>query len=169
MLIDIKLLEQGAEDRAGVECGFRCRARFFFAFSSLHYRRQILPEELSPIHNPSRAHMEEIHGQAAVLEVVTEDIRIVALLGGCDPLLLLELVHGRELIAQARRRLKLLGLGRGQHPRRQRPLQFRVPSLQEELCVAYRLAVCFRRGESLYARPQAAVNVVLQAGPRMVA
>ena len=46
--------------------------------------------------------MEEIHGQAAVLEVVAENVGVIIELGGGDALLFLELVHGGELVAQAR-------------------------------------------------------------------
>jgi len=41
--------------------------------------------------------------------VIAKDVGIVALLGCCDALLLLELMHGGELIAQAGRGFKLLG------------------------------------------------------------
>ena len=48
-------------------------------------------------------------------------------------------------------------------------LQFGVAAFEEKLRVAHCFGVDFRRGQSLDARAQAAVNVVLQAGARMVA
>ena len=75
--------------------------------------------------------MKEIHGEAAVFEVISENVRIVILLSRSDALFLLELVHGGELIAQAGRSFKLLSLGSSHHARRERALQLRVPALEK--------------------------------------
>ena len=80
--------------------------------------------------------MEEIDGQDAVLKVVAEDVGIVVLLGGGDALLLLELVHGGELVAQARGGFKLLGLGGRHHARGQRAFQLGVAAFEKQLRVA---------------------------------
>ena len=113
--------------------------------------------------------MEEIHREAAVFEVIAEDVGVVVELGRGDALLFLELVHGGELVAQARRGFELLGFGSGHHARGEGALQFRVAALEKELRVADGLLVGLGRGEAFDAGSQAAVNVVLQAGAGMVA
>ena len=131
--------------------------------------RQILPEELAAVDDFAGAHVEEIHGQAAVFKVIAEDIGIVALLGGGDALFLLELMDGGKLVAQARGGFKLLGLRGGHHARSERAFQFGVAAFKKQLRVAHCILVDLRRGESLNAGAEAAVNVVLQAGARMIA
>ena len=113
--------------------------------------------------------MEEIYGQAAVLKVVAEDVGVVVLLGCGDALFLLELVHGGELVAEARGGFELLGFGGGHHARGERALQFGVAAFEKKLRVADGVLVGVGGSESLDAGPEAAVNVVLQAGAGMVA
>ena len=79
---------------------------------------QILPEHLAPVHDLSRAHVKQVHGQHLVLIVEAEDIGI-AIVGGGDALPVLRLAHGDELIAQPRCQLKLHGLCRSLHARGQ--------------------------------------------------
>ena len=105
----------------------------------------------------------------AVFEVIAEDVGIVALLGGGDALLLLQLVDGGELVAQARGGFELLGFGGGHHARGERAFQFGLAAFEEELRVADGLPVDLGRGEALDAGAEAAMDVVLQAGARMVA
>ncbi len=113
--------------------------------------------------------MEEIDGEEAVFVVVAEDVGVVALLGGGDALLFLQLVHGRELIAQTCGGLKLLGFCGGHHAGCERAFKFGVAAFEEELRVADGLLVCLGSDEAFDAGAEAAVDVVLQAGARMVA
>ena len=113
--------------------------------------------------------MEQIHGQQPGFEVIAEDVGIVVLLGGGDALFLLQLVHRRELIAQPCGGFKLFSLGGGQHACLQRAFEVGVPSFQKQLRVADGRAIGLGRRESLHAGAQAAMNVVLQAGARMIA
>ena len=110
--------------------------------------------------------MEEVDGEAAVFEVIAEDVGVIVLLGGGDALLLLELVDGGELVAQAGGGFELLGFGGGHHARGERALQLGVAAFEEELRVADGLRVGLGRGEAFDAGAEAAVNVVLQAGAR---
>ena len=113
--------------------------------------------------------MEEIDGEAAVLEVIAEDVGVVVELGCGDALLFLELVHGGELIAQARGGFELLGFGGGHHARGERALQLGVAAFEKKLRIADGVFVGLGGGESLDAGAEAAVNVVLQAGAGMIA
>ena len=112
--------------------------------------------------------MEEVDRKTAVLEVVAEDIGIVALLGRGDALFFLELMNRGKLIAQSRRGLELLGLGSCSHARRERALQLRVTAFEKKLRIAHRLRIRFRRCEALDAGTETAMNVVLQAGARVI-
>ena len=55
---------------------------------------QVFPEKLAAVDDLAVAHVEEIDGQATVLEVIAEDVGVVVEFGGGDALFLLELVHG---------------------------------------------------------------------------
>ncbi len=91
---------------------------------------QVFPEELATVDDFAATHVKEIDGQPVVFKVIAEDVGIVILLGGGDALLLLELVHGGELIAEARGGFKLLGCCCGHHARGERrvPTRRDVPS-----------------------------------------
>ena len=113
--------------------------------------------------------MEEVDGEGAVFKVVAENVGVVAQLRRGDALLLLELVHGGELIAQARGGFELLGFGGGHHARGEGALQLGVAAFEKQLRVADGVLVGFGRGEAFNTRAETAVNVVLQAGAGMVA
>ena len=130
---------------------------------------QVFPEELAAVDDFAGAHVEEVDGQAAVFKVIAEDVGVVVVLGGGDALLFLELVDGGELVAQAGGGFELLGFGGGHHARGEGALELGVAAFKEELRVADGLLVGFGRGEAFDAGAEAAVNVVLQAGARMVA
>ena len=131
--------------------------------------RQVFPEELAAVNDFAGADVEEVDGQRAVLKVVAEDVGVIALLGGGDTLLFLELMDGGELVAQAGGGFKLLGFGGGDHAGGERAFEFGGAALKKELRVADGVGVELGRGEALNAGAEAAVNVVLQAGARMVA
>ena len=87
-----------------------CCGRFF----GIDQFGQVFPEEFAAVDDFAGAHVEEIDGEAAVFEVIAEDVGVVALLGGGDALLFLELMDGGELVAQAGGGFELLGFGGGQ-------------------------------------------------------
>ena len=70
---------------------------------------EVVPEELAAIYYLSGADVEEVYSERASLKVVTENVRVVALLGGGDALFFLELMYRGELIAEACGGFKLLG------------------------------------------------------------
>ena len=111
--------------------------------------------------------MEEVHGEHVVFVVIAEDIRVVTVRAG-DALLFLHLVHGDEQVAIFRRKFELLG-GRGcLHPCFQRASELLLPPFEEELRIAHRFAVFLRCGEPFDAGAETALDVVLQAGARVI-
>ncbi len=129
---------------------------------------QIFPEELSPVEHFAAAHVEQVYRQHAVFEVIAEHVGIVAFDGG-DALFLLQLLHRRNQVAISRRALVLLGLGGLFHALAQRAQQVGGPAFEKQFHIAHRFLVDLGRGQSFHARPQAAFDVVLQAGTRMKA
>ena len=129
---------------------------------------QLFPEEFPAIHDLAAAHMKEIHGQHAVFMVIAVDVRIVAVRRG-HALSLLHLAHGDQQIAVPGGEFEELRGCCCLHALFERAAQFCLPAFQEHLCVAHCLPVVLGRGEVLDARSQAALDVVLQAGPGMVA
>ena len=129
---------------------------------------QLFPEEFPAIHDLAAAHMEEVDGQHAVLVVVAVDVRIIAIRRS-HALSLLHLAHGDQQIAVPGGEFEELRGCCCLHALFERAAQFGLPAFQEHLCIAHRLPVVLGRGEVLNARSQAALDVVLQAGPGMVA
>src|SRR5260370_39425594 len=79
-------------------------------------RRHFFPEELAAVEDLAAAHVEDVDGQHIVLEVVAEDVHVIAF-GGGHALLLLELLHGGDQVAIAGGALVLFGLGGLSHAR----------------------------------------------------
>jgi len=101
--------------------------------------------------------------------VITEDVGVVALLNSCHSLLFLKLMDGGELIAQPGSGLELFRFGGGQHACVQGAFKLGMAAFKEELRIAHSIGVGFEGGEPLNTRSETAVNVVLQARPRMKA
>ena len=72
----------------------------------------------------------------AGFEVIAEDVGVVALLGGGDALLFLQLVDGGELVAQAGGGFELLGFGGGHHAGGEGALELGGAAFKKELRVA---------------------------------
>ena len=70
LLIEIELIQQRRVKFADIEVAVE------FKLS------KVFPEELSAVEHSAAAHVEQVHGQAAGLEVVPEHISIIVLLGG---------------------------------------------------------------------------------------
>jgi len=63
--------------------------------------------------------------------MIAEDVGVVVLLGRSDALLLLQLMNGGELVAQAGGGFELLGFGGSDHAGGKRAFQFGVSALQK--------------------------------------
>ena len=131
---------------------------------------EVFPEQVAAVDDFAAAHVEEVHGEHVVFEVEAEDVGVVVV-GGGDALLVLHLVHGDELVAEAGGELEL-------HRCRRRPPCASVRraararcwlAFEEELHVADGCAVVLRRDQAFDAGAEAALDVVLQAGARVVA
>jgi hypothetical protein len=72
--------------------------------------RQLFPEELSPVEHPPATHVKQIYRQHSIFVVISEHVGVIAF-DGCNALLLLELVHGRDQIAILSGALVLFGFG----------------------------------------------------------
>src|SRR5580658_2015926 len=107
--------------------------------------------------------MEQIHGQTAGFVVISENVRIVVLLGGGDSLLFLELVNRGELIAEASGRFKLLGFSSRDHAGGKIAFELGVAAFEEQLRIADGIGIRLRRGEAFDAGPETTMNVVLEA------
>ena len=156
----------------GCGCG-RCRfeigRRFRFFVECFGQKfRQVFPEEVAAIDDLPTAHVEEVYGEHLVFVVVAEDV-CVLVVGGGDPLLVLHLVDGDDLVTEACGQLELLGIGGVGHPFGQEGLEFAGPSFEEELDVSNGLFVGFGGCEAFDAGAEAALDVVLKAGARMIA
>ncbi len=196
VLVDVELLEEGAEDWACVEGRFKAGGglecvsaiglashpfaqrlangwgtQFFglISVTRLEEVGQVVPEEFAAVDYFSGADVEEIYGEAAGLEVVAEDVGVVVLLGGGDALLFVELVDGGELIAKACGGFKLFGLGGGGHAGGEGAFEFGRAAFQKKLGVADGVRIELGSGEAFHARAEAAMDVVLETGSGMVA
>ena len=131
--------------------------------------RQVFPEHVATVDDLAAAHVEEVDGEHIVFEVEAEDIGVIGGVCRGDALALAGLVHGDKLIAQPRRELKLHVLRGGLHPRGKAPLELVGLAIEKELNIADDLAVVVDGDEVFNAGAEAALDVVLQAGTRVVA
>ena len=128
MLVNVELLQQGAEHRTCIENLvpvvltsvllaplLPCSLAPFLLEARFEQARQVFPEELPAINDLAVPHVEEIDGQRSIFKVVAKNIGVVLLFGRCNALLLLQLMHRRELVAQPCSSLKLFRLGGGIH------------------------------------------------------
>ena len=129
---------------------------------------QVFPEEVAAVDDFASAHVEEVDGQHALLVVEAEDVGVLVV-GGGDALLVVHLVDGDELVAQAGGKLVLLGLRRHRSCGRSGGFELAGLAVEKELHVADGLRVGLGRGEAFDAGAEAALDVVLQAGARVVA
>ena len=100
--------------------------------------------------------------------MIAEDVGVVAFDGG-DALLFLQLLDGRDQVAILGGALELLRLGGFGHALAQRFHQIGLAAFEKQLHVAHGFLINLRRGQSLHARAQAALDVELQARARMEA
>ena len=130
---------------------------------------KVLPEHVATVDDLAAAHVEEVDGEHVVFEVEAEDVGVVGGVGRGDALALIGLVYGDELVAETCGELKLHVLGGGVHAHCQALLEFVRLAVEEELHVADDLAVVVDGDEAFDTGAEAALDVVLQAGTRVVA
>src|ERR1700731_4599601 len=111
--------------------------------------------------------MKKVHGQHLIFKMIAKDVRVVPFDGG-NALLFLELLDRGNQIAIAGGAFEFLRLGSLGHALAKRFDQVRLAAFEKELNVAHRFGVDLRRGELLHARSETALDVVLQAGTRMI-
>jgi hypothetical protein len=129
---------------------------------------QVFPEEVAAVDDLAAAHVEEVDGEHAVLVVEAEDVGVLVV-GGGDALLVLHLVDGDDLVAQAGGELELLGFRRPAPCAGEGGFELAGLAVEEELHVADGLLVGLGGGEAFDAGAEAALDVVLQAGAGVVA
>src|SRR5208337_1359881 len=97
-----------------------------------------------------------------------EDIGVVAL-GGGNALLLLQLLYGGDEVAIAGGALELLCFGGFGHALTQRFDEVGLAAFEKKFHVAHSFTVDLGRGQILYARTEATLDVKLEAGAWMIA
>ena len=112
--------------------------------------------------------MEEVDGDHVILEVVSEDIGVVAF-GGGHALLLVQVFDGGDEIAILGGEFVLFGLGSLRHALHEGLLEIGVAAFEEKLHVADGFGVSAFGGETGDAGAKAAPDVVLETGARVVA
>ena len=150
LLVQIDLLEQAREELARVEV------------------RLVLPEELAPVDDAPVAQVEQVHGHQRRLGVVGEDVGVVARAAAifcCSSSSSTVAIRSRSAAASSKR----ISLRTPPPCARAVVGQVPVPAFQEQPHVAAPPGVGLIGGEPFDARAQAAVDVVLQAGLRVVA
>ena len=190
VLVDVELLEQRGEEGSGFErervvgrCADLLREALGCAASAEYVTTsvsilpfgigfekfgQVFPEQFAAVDDLAAAHVEEIDGDHVVFVVVAEDVGLVAV-GGGDALLVLHLIDGDEQVAILRGELELLGGGGLVHALLDGAAEFGLAALEKHLRVADGLAVDLGSGEAFDAGAEAALDVVLQAGARVIA
>ncbi len=113
--------------------------------------RQILPEEVAAVDDLAAAHVEEVHRQHVVFEVEAEDVGVLVV-GGGDALLVLHLVDGDDLVAEAGGELELLVFGGLGHAFGEALLELARAAFEKELHVADGLLVDLGGGQVLRRR-----------------
>ena len=129
---------------------------------------EVFPEEVAAVDDLAAAHVEEVDGEHLVFEVEAEDLGVVVISGG-DALLVLGLVNGGDLVAEAGGELELHVLGGGFHAGGEALFELVGAAFEEELDVADGLLVDVGGGEAFDAGAETAFDVVLEAGAGVVA
>ncbi len=96
---------------------------------------QVFPEEVAAVDDFAAAHVEEVDGEHALFVVEAEDVGVFVV-GGGDALLVLHLVDGDDLVAEAGGELELLVVGGFGHAAGQAGFELAGLAVEEELHVA---------------------------------
>ncbi len=129
---------------------------------------EVFPEVLAAVDDAAVAQVEQVDGDQRRLGVVGEDVGVVAL-GGGHLLLLFDLFDGGDQVPQ-RGGFLIAHFGGGfVHAGAQVADQVAVAALEEEPDVPDGGGMFLHRGQPLNAGSKAAVDVILQAGLRVVA
>jgi len=130
---------------------------------------EVFPEEVTAVDDLAAAHVEEVDSEHVVFEVEAEDVGVFIGVGRGDALAVLRLRDGDELVAKTRGELELHVLRGLLHACGEAGFELAGFAFEEELHVADGLLVIFLRDQAFDAGAEAALDVVLQAGARMIA
>ena len=128
---------------------------------------EVLPIKFAAIHDAAGAQVEEIGGDERRFGVIGKHIGIVALRGG-DALALFDVVERAEKIAIRGGFLEALRFGCGEHALFDAFHQVLAAAFEKHARVAHGFRIALVGGQPGDAGPEAAVNVILQAGARMI-
>ena len=101
--------------------------------------REVFPEEVAAVDDFAAAHVEEVDGEHVLFVVEAEDVGVFVV-GGGDALLVLHLVDGDDLVAQAGGELELHVVGGLVHAGGEARFELAGLAFEEELHVADGLA-----------------------------
>ena len=155
----------------------RLRQVFRFQIKLLQKRRheflglelvQIFPIKLPAVHHAPSAQVKQICRNLRRFGVKGQHVRVVALRAR-NFLPLFDVFKGAQKVAVRRGLLEPLFARRRRHAPFEAFHQVVTPSFEKHPRVPCRLGVARIRRESGHARPEAPLDVILQAGPRMVA
>ena len=128
-----------------------------------------LDDELDALDHPAAAHREHLDHAAARPQLQAEDVAIRGLRRGQLLLALGQRLHGAQRVPQLGGFLEPLALGRRVHAPAEGLAQFLGAALQQHPGVGDRLPVALLAADLRDARRDAALDVVLQAGPAAAA
>ena len=127
---------------------------------------QVFPVEIAAVDDAAAAQVKEIHGDLGRLGIPGQHVGVFAF-GGGHLLALFDLFERAQQVAVARGLLVALLLGGLRHALAQAGDQIVAAAFEKRARVARGFGVAFVGGQSPATHgPQAAVNVVLQAGTR---
>ncbi len=129
---------------------------------------EILPVEFAAIDNAPAAQVEQVGSDQRRLRVIGEDVGVVAL-GGGNALALFDIFERAEKIAIGGGLFEEFLFGGGGHALFEALDQILAFAIEEQAGVANGLGVLLIGGEAGNAGSVATLDVVLQAGARMVA
>src|SRR3990172_9472882 len=127
--------------------------------------REAVEEEALACHDLAIAHGEDLDRRPSALDLGREEVALLEVRGR-DLLRHLQALEGADLVAQARRLLEALAGRRSLHRRPQAVYHFLRASLEEEPRVFAGATVPIERADLGHAGREAALDLVLQAGPR---
>ena len=129
---------------------------------------ELFPEEFAAIDDAAAAEVEKIGGDERGFGVVGEDVGVVAL-GGGDALALFDVFERAEEVAIGGGLFEEFLFGGGGHALFEAFDQVAALAVEKKADVADGFGVLLVGGEACDARAVAALNVVLEAGARVIA
>src|SRR5215471_19493975 len=129
---------------------------------------KVFPIELAPIYDASTTQVKQVRGDERRLRIIGEDVRVVPLRCG-DTLAFLDVFEGAEQVAVGRGLFEQFLFRSCSHSLFETFHQIVAPAFKEHTRIANCFGVALFRGESSDARTMTTLDVVLEAGARVVA